>query len=171
MNPWERRKWVIWICEVQDRIDQDPIFVRPPVSVGGNYPCELKHWTLRSGILRAKNGAALTKLSTEAGGVVFFRDTWTSLEKSLHHCQESRRASSDISVEPVLIRIKNQQEPVEIAFVCPGKFGSVTGHCLFLELTIFSEVLSSLNMGRLKTNWCIRRRNFCQEETPTRKDK
>lgn len=121
------------------RISQDPVFLGPPVSLGGNYPCELKGWAWRSETLGAKNGAAVTELSTGAGGVIFFKDTWKSLEGSRHHCQESRRASSDIPGGPVLIRDKYKQGPVETAVVFPCKYGSSTGHLLFFGLPIYTQ--------------------------------
>ena len=90
MNLWKRRERVAWICGVQDRISQDPVFVWPPVSLGGNYPCELKAWALRSETLGAEKRAAVTELSTGAGGVFLFRDTCKSLEESHHRCQQSK---------------------------------------------------------------------------------
>ena len=92
------------------------------------------------------------KLSTAAGGIIFFKDTWKSLEESHHHCQESRRASSHIPRGPVLIRDKYQQEPVGTAFAILCEYGSFNGHLLLFGLPILSEILGSLNMGRLTTN-------------------
>lgn len=109
-------------------------------------------------------GLAVTKLSTGAGGV-FFKDTWKSLEESHHHCQESRRASSHIPRRPVLTRDKYQQEPVGTAFAFLCEDRSFIGHLLFFGLPIVSEILGSLNTGRLKTNWNVRRRNPCRGDT------
>lgn len=112
----------------------------------------------------------MTKLSTGAGGVIFFRDTCKSLEESHHHCQQSRRASSHIPPGPVLIRDTYQQEPVGIAFTFPCEYGSFTGHLLFFGLPMLSETLGSLNMRRLKANRNVSGGTLA-EVTPTVKDK
>lgn len=69
---------------------------------------------------------------------------------------------------PVLIRDKYQQEPVGAAFaflLCEDR--SFIGH-LLLWAPIVSEILGSLNTGRLKTNWNVRRRNPCRGDTQVR---
>lgn len=166
MNLWKRRERVAWICGVEDRISQDPVFVQPPVSLGGNYPCKLKGWALRSETLGAENMAwlwlslalvlvVLSSSKTQGG-------PWRNLTIIVRRVE---RASSHNPRGPVLIRDKYQQEPVGTAFAFLCEDRSFIGHLLFFGLPIVSEILGSLNTGRLKTNWNVRRRNPCRGDT------